>query len=105
MTIEQAREWLQHHADNTPMPGAKEAYKTILDALERTRWVPVEERLPEKRRMVLLHFVSGYELVGCLASSHRGQNCWVARRINSPGTKVVVDPDYWMLLPEPPGVE
>ena len=105
MTIDEARTWLQRHADNTPMPGAREAYKTILEALERTRWVPVEERLPEKRRMVLLHFVSGYELVGCLASSHRGQNCWVARRINSPGTKVVVDPDYWMLLPEPPEVE
>lgn len=35
MTIEQAREWLQHHADNTPMPGAREAYKTILEALDR----------------------------------------------------------------------
>lgn len=36
MTIEQAREWLQHHADNTPMPGAREAYKTILDELNKT---------------------------------------------------------------------
>lgn len=48
MTIDEARAWLQHHADNTPMPGAREAYKTILEALERTRWIPVEERLPEK---------------------------------------------------------
>lgn len=23
MTIEQAREWLRRHADNTPMPGAR----------------------------------------------------------------------------------
>ena len=105
MTIEQAKEWLQRHADNTPMPGAREAYMTILEALEQSKWISVEERLPEKRRMVLLHFVSGYELVGCLASSHRGQNCWVARKINSPGTKVVVDSDYWMLLPEPPEAE
>ena len=152
MTIDEARTWLQHHADNTPMPGAREAYKTILDALgddncqdekmdvetairllrferserypelpgflkmrdamemainalERTRWIPVEERLPEKRRMVLLHFESGYELVGCLTNNYREQNCWVARKINSPGLEVVVDPDCWMLLPEPPRVE
>lgn len=49
MTIDEARTWLQHHADNTPMPGAKEVYRTILKGLERTRWIPVEERLPEKQ--------------------------------------------------------
>ena len=37
MTLEQAREWLRHHADNTPMPGAREAYKTILEALDGTQ--------------------------------------------------------------------
>ena len=37
MTLEQAREWLQHHADNTPMPGAREAYRTILEALDETQ--------------------------------------------------------------------
>ena len=36
MTLEQAREWLQHHADNTPMPGAREAYMTILAELKQT---------------------------------------------------------------------
>lgn len=49
MTIDEARTWLQRHADNTPMPGAREAYRTILEALERIRWIPVEERLPEKQ--------------------------------------------------------
>lgn len=43
MTIDEARVWLQRHADNTPMPGAREAYKTILAELQRTRWIPVEE--------------------------------------------------------------
>lgn len=47
MTLDKAIEWLQHHADNTPMPGAREAYRTILEELERTRWTPVEEQLPE----------------------------------------------------------
>lgn len=152
MTIDEARTWLQRHADNTPMPGAREAYRTILEALggencqdekmdfetairllrferserypelpgflkmrdamemainalERTRWILVQERLPEKRHMVLLHFESGYELVGCLVNNHREQNCWAARKINSPGLEIVVDPDCWMPLPEPPGVE
>lgn len=40
MTIDEARVWLQRHADNTPMPGAREAYETILEALEKMRWIP-----------------------------------------------------------------
>lgn len=36
MTLDKAIEWLQHHADNTPMPGAREAYRTILEALRQT---------------------------------------------------------------------
>lgn len=35
MTIDEARTWLQRHADSTPMPGAREAYQTILEALRR----------------------------------------------------------------------
>lgn len=37
MTIDEARTWLQRHADNTPMPGAREAYRTILEALDRVQ--------------------------------------------------------------------
>lgn len=37
MTIDEARTWLQRHADNTPMPGAREAYRTILEALDGER--------------------------------------------------------------------
>ena len=54
MTIEQAREWLQRHADNTPMSGAREVYKTIREALRWTRWVPVEERLPKPETEVMI---------------------------------------------------
>ena len=39
MTLDKAIEWLQHRADNTPMPGAKEIYRTILAALEQTNKV------------------------------------------------------------------
>lgn len=52
MTIDEARTWLQRHADNTPMPGAREKYKTVLKVLERTRWIPVTERLPEELEAV-----------------------------------------------------
>ena len=53
MTIDEARTWLQRHADNTPMPGAREAYKTILAELQRTRWVPVvEEKIRGMERRV-----------------------------------------------------
>lgn len=40
MTIDEARVWLQRHADNTPMLGAREVYETILEALEKMRWIP-----------------------------------------------------------------
>lgn len=94
MTIEQAREWLQHHADNTPMPGAREAYRTILEALERTRWVPVAEENPPERTFVLCsdgHVVFMSMLVG---------NAWLTG-----GWIRGIQPTHWMLLPEPPGVE
>lgn len=68
----------------------------------KIQWIPTEERLPEKRRMVLMYYGSGNMYVGCLTNSFRGQNCWAARKINSPGLEIVVDPDYWMPLPKPP---
>ena len=37
MTIDEATVWLKRHADNTPMPGAMEAYKTILEELDGVR--------------------------------------------------------------------
>lgn len=107
MTTERAIEILnpEHREHYDSIETVNEACRMGMEALRRTRWMPVAERLPEKRRMVLLHFKSGYELVGCLTNNYRGQNCWVARKFNSPGLEIVVDPDYWMLLPEPPGVE
>lgn len=141
MTLEQAREWLQRHADNTPMPGAREAYRTILEALggenckdekmdietairllrferseqypelpgflkmrdamemainalERTRWVPVGEENPPERTFVVCsdgHVVFMSMLVG---------NDWLTG-----GWIRGIKPTHWMLLPEPPEVE
>lgn len=108
MTIDEARTWLRRHADNTPMPGAREAYKTILEALERTRWVPVEERLPEELKTVIF---AVYPRDKQLYNKY-GKFIYIAWRengelIDREGERVsdVFIATHWMPLPEPPGVE
>lgn len=94
MTIDEAREWLQRHADNTPMPGAREAYRTILEALERTRWVPVVEETPPEEDLILCS--DGNSVCqGMLVTG-----IWVLDNVARG-----LQPTHWMLLPEPPGVE
>ena len=108
MTIDEARVWLQHHADNTPMPGAREAYRTILEALERTKWVPVEERLPEELKPVLFavyprdkQLYNKYGKLIYLAWRENGEWLdWEGERVSD-----VFIVTHWMLLPELPGVE
>lgn len=110
MTIEQAREWLQRHANNTPMPGAREAYRTILEALERTRWIPVEERLPEKQcwyHVVILDTktkrkVVEQDLFAIELAEKYGHNVGFCKDGRWEGRDRVI---MWMHLPEPPEVE
>ena len=108
MTIDEAREWLQHHADNTPMPGAREAYRTILEALKRSRWIPVEERLPEELKPVLFavyprdkQLYNKYGKVVYLAWRENGEWLdWEGKRVSD-----VFIVTHWMPFPEPPEVE
>lgn len=108
MTIDEARAWLQHHADNTPMPGAREAYKTILEALERTRWIPAEERLPEELKPVLFavyprdkQLYNKYGKVVYLAWRENGEWLdWEGKRVSD-----VFIVTHWMPFPEPPEAE
>lgn len=94
MTIDEAREWLQRHADNTPMPGAREAYRTILDELERTRWIPVVEENPPEGELIL-----------CSDGNVVFQGMFVAGIWVLDNVARGLQPTRWMLLPEPPGVE
>lgn len=110
MTIDEARVWLQRHADNTPMPGAREAYQTILVALERTRWIPVEERLPKKQgwyHVVILDTKTRQkkveqDLFAVELAEKYGHNVGFCKDGRWEGRERVV---MWMPFPEPPEVE
>lgn len=110
MTIDEARVWLQHHADNTPMPGVREAYKTILEALERTRWIPVEERLPEKQdwyHVVILDTktkrkVVEQDLFAVELAEKYGHDVGFCKDGRWEGRDRVI---MWMPFPEPPEAE
>ena len=56
---------------------------------ERTRWIPVTERLPEE---------DGYYLVCC--QPYKAQ--WVTMQHYSPDSAFSGSVTYWMPLPEPP---
>ncbi len=94
MTIDEARVWLRRHADNTPMPGAREAYKTILETLERIKWIPVSEETPPEEELILCSDESS----ACQGMLITG--IWVLDNVARG-----LQPTHWMPLPEPPGVE
>ena len=125
MTIDEARVWLQRHADNTPMPGAREAYRTILDELERTRWIPVTERLPGELEAVNIVWKNNnpepyYENIkgkAFVATGYYYSGKWYwfsavcedyLREYGKCEMDVVdegIEITHWMPLPEPPTAE
>lgn len=100
MTIEQAREWLQRHADNTPMPVAREAYRTILEALDGMRWRSGGEKPTKVGEKAICITEYGNVVLGEVIS-YQGELLWEEFTVYG-GT---FTPTHWMLLPEPPGVE
>ena len=98
MTIDAARTWLQHHADNTPMPGAKEAYRTILAALDTTQWI--SGSVGPKKVGDLAVCLDGRDIIIAEVISYKGKLCWEELIYGG-----VFVPDYWMLLPELPRTE
>lgn len=100
MTLEQAREWLKRHADNTPMPGTREAYRTILEALDGMRWRPGSEKPTKAGEKAVCITEYGNVVLGEVIS-YQGELLWEEFTVYG-GT---FTPTHWMLLPEPPGVE
>lgn len=96
MTIERAIEILnpEHREHYDSIETVNEACRMGMEALRRTRWVPVVEEKPPERTFVVCsdgHVVFMSMLVG---------NDWLTG-----GWIRGIKPTHWMPLPEPPGVE
>lgn len=94
MTIERAIEILnpEHREHYDSIETVNEACRMGMEALRRTRWIPVAERPPENKRLLCTDgkavFVAMLTFGG-----------WVLS-----GWHLCSPPTHWMLLPEPPGV-
>lgn len=96
MTIERAIEILnpEHREHYDSIETVNEACRMGMEALERTRWVPVEkETLPEG------------ELILCSDGNVVFQGMFVTGIWVLDNVARGLQPTHWMPLPEPPGVE
>lgn len=117
MTIDRAIEILdpEHRECYDGMDEVNEACRMGMEALERTRWIPCYERLPEKSGVYLvayiatgtidrLHFCTQY---GTGLQSKK--NVWVGviyPYTSNMGVEVIYDNvTHWMPMPEPPKEE
>ena len=93
MTIDRAIEILnpEHREHYDGLDEVNEACRMGMEALERTRWIPVSDRLPERKGYYLT--VDKPENVGAYVNVHKF----------SAGTFHGFFPiTHWMPLPEPP---
>ncbi len=96
MTIDRAIEILnpEHREHYDSIETVNEACQMGMEALERTRWVPLAGNIPPESEVILCSD-GNTVFAGTLAG-----NICVA-----PGSFYGVQPTHWMLLSEPPGVE
>ena len=105
MTIDRAIEILdpEHRENYDGMDEVNEACRMGMEALERTRWIPCSERLPENGQDVLCwyqYFRYGnynrlWQTYG-IGFQYNGN--WGGEVSTGRDTKVL----FWMPLPEPP---
>lgn len=71
----------------------------IREVLQRQRWIPVSERLPEEGENVFVAYIARYEenLYGDIAFREDDKWIWLAD-----GTEPIVEITHWMPLPELP---
>lgn len=79
---------------------AAEACRMGMEALERTRWIPCSERLPEKAGFYLVATPRGIEIMEFSSGDkrYRGTPCFMSEALGKVSGYVT----HWMPLPEPP---
>lgn len=117
MKIERAIEILdpEHRENYDGMDEVNEACRMGMEALERTRWIPCSERLPEDDKKVLVYIPPrdgttqyGYYIAQMREVKGNAENFWGIQTADSPWTVwawcYFVEPivTHWMPLPEPP---
>lgn len=106
MTFDEVKMWFKeiysvyYRANKDNSVYASEAISMAIKALEAQRWIPVSERLPEKRTSILVyHSISGLT-----------DEAWFFKHIRHPLHEDDIDVQdqywsdvtHWMPLPEPP---
>lgn len=103
MTNKEAISELKSYAENS-WGGLSEAFEKAIKSLERQRWIPVEERLPEGDCLAACFeknsFWSDTIIVGSIKYSEDYETY-----IADGETEYIEDVTHWMPLPEKPKVE
>lgn len=99
MEIDRAIEILDptHREHYDGLEEVNEACRMGMEALERQRWIPVKERLPEEKQRVLF-WNPANEAIYAGFYSYTGKRGTVWFRAG----KTDYASKYWMALPEPP---
>ena len=71
------------------------ALDRAVDALKRNQWIPVTEKMPERRQEVLLSFKDGCVITGYLASDKEWHDSGWEYSYN------IDEVNAWMEIPEP----
>lgn len=66
------------------------------------RWIPVEERLPEKNKYVLVRYANNDMAVACVFDRDEHMTFWRAMTDEGWCADCDVEPTHWMPLPKPP---
>lgn len=108
MTIDRAIEILdpEHRENYDGMDEVNEACRMGMEALERTRWIPCSERLPEDGQDVLrwyqyFRYGNYNRLWQTYGIGFQYNGNWGGEVSSGRDTKVL----FWMPLPEPPKEE
>ncbi len=117
MKIERAIEILdpEHRECYDGMDEVNEACRMGMEALERTRWIPCYERLPEKSGVYLVAYIATGTVARLRFYTQYGtglqskKNVWVGviyPCYGSCGFETIYDNvTHWMPMPEPPKEE